>query len=188
MLRVRTSTCGPRVNRRPTPARLDSPATTYFSVTVVPRAVTDSPVEPEKSRAAREASPCAQVSLAQPLPKLPSGSVVMARKGGVSPDRVAKTLDLPNFQNYLAAHRTRLLAKALKSAGVSAARSGDELAEQMSPFSLRPPAIAKGPPQSTCCGGFVSSLAFRVGWGSAAGTTSLQSKVNCPLFIPSQFP
>ena len=31
-------------------------------------------------------------------------------------------------------------------------------------------------------------MAFRVGLGSAAGTTSLQSKVSCPLFIPSQFP
>jgi hypothetical protein len=43
--------------RRPTstPARLDKegPATTYLSVTVLPRAVTGSPVEPEKSRAAR---------------------------------------------------------------------------------------------------------------------------------------
>ena len=55
------------------------------------------------------------------------GRVVMARKGGVSPDRVIKTLDLPDFQNYLAARRTRLLAKALKSVGVAAGEHGRHL-------------------------------------------------------------
>jgi hypothetical protein len=51
----------------------------------------------------------------------------MARKGGVSPDRVIKTLDLPDFQNYLAARRTRLVAKALKSASVPAGEHGRHL-------------------------------------------------------------
>jgi hypothetical protein len=55
------------------------------------------------------------------------GGVVMARKGGVSPDRVIKTLDLPDFQNYLAARRTRLFAKALKSAGVPPGEHGRHL-------------------------------------------------------------
>jgi hypothetical protein len=51
----------------------------------------------------------------------------MARKGGVSPDRVIKTLDLPDVQNYLAARRTRLVAKALKSASVPAGEHGRHL-------------------------------------------------------------
>ena len=68
-------------------------------------------------------------SLAQTkLKKWPGDQVgLMARKGGVSPDRVINTLDLPDFQNYLAARRTRLLAKALKSAGVPAGEHGRHL-------------------------------------------------------------
>jgi hypothetical protein len=82
----------------------------------------------------------------------------------VSPDRVTKTLDLPNFQNYLGAHRTRLLAKALKSAGVSAARSGDELADQMSPLGPRPPAIAKGPHRVFAVGASSHLWLFGLAW------------------------
>jgi DNA polymerase (family 10) len=53
--------------------------------------------------------------------------VVMARKGGVSSDRVLNAFDLPDFQNYLVARKARLLTTTPNTARLRARERGRHL-------------------------------------------------------------